>query len=973
MIDFEKIVEDVRNSLVMQGEENGDFLRSVVADFAVACDEVNGRLQQCESLLRRGLRSEALHLCELEPNLLDTVATLDFPERELWEEFIGQAGMALPMPLNVAAAEALSEAYAIEKPMAGLLRSHRLLALAHAPLADRIKTLRQLAQADMENPVWATDVEAFERVRVDQLRNEASIAAKRRDLKALRRLRAEVEAPGWLHRPGTSVVQEITTAHSRVLHAHVRERLQQLGQDLNDTFAAFDVARAREHRAAWNKMLDTPGFVIEAELAEQAAPALEWLDEQDRLEQRRQHHLAAVAVMEQALQRKRLSLEKLERLYHNATSGGEELTPALQRRYQSRVEALKLSSTRRIRLVVLAIVGVLVLTGAGVWWAIDRSIRQSHLDGIRQSLAKLIEADDLPAAEQYVAQLRQQEQAALAEPEVAALAAKVGQLVEEERRRRERFEGAVARVEQSLARKESEPFAPDMAALSAAKDAAKADEEKAAVADLTRQIEQTRAVIRRRGIDKLEQECRKIGTQLAVVERREYTNLDRYAQPLQAIRASLDTVRAGSDKLQASHLFSQRASDHAERLAKLEQWVQQTTREEEVLRSVTHSVGDCDAYAATLSEYAREFEETPRGRDFAELADDRMAWIASVRLSTLVQRWRSDVPAKLDHDVAEQYLTMIEALGDLAFDQSYTGLRKAAGQRVPFLKAIAARKANEAKDALQRLLNQPILRECWCVRESNNGGRYYLLEEPSLKSGYRYHVFQYAIDAAGSRRTGGMVEAENAGVGVAPQVALARGIRTRLADLSHVNWESQFYAILEAIRNDKETDPLLRFDMLRLALKAACEGSVPMATAFESSCRRFRHTDVNLFANWVDPKDTDASEARQQAETELHALPAWTARWAKIQEELEALRKPPGEQYRWVGWLRRNWQGNWVAVLPTGVSAQGTTFTFTLDQQDITRLSIGTLNLGELSLTLGVGRLREGMPLFVEVPAQGKK
>ena len=109
---------------------------------------MSGRLRKCGELLKAGLRSEAIQQAEMEPNLLDIVATLDFPEREIWTQFASQYGIVSPAPLPLDIAAELNEAYAIEQPLGALLARHRLLALARSPLRLRMATLREIAETD---------------------------------------------------------------------------------------------------------------------------------------------------------------------------------------------------------------------------------------------------------------------------------------------------------------------------------------------------------------------------------------------------------------------------------------------------------------------------------------------------------------------------------------------------------------------------------------------------------------------------------------------------------------------------------------------------------------------------------------------------------------------------------------------------------------------------------------------------------
>ena len=138
MLDYQRIVDEVRSSLFSNNAEGADFLRMAAADYSVACDELNERLRRCGTLLKKGLRSEAIQLAEIEPNLLDLVATLDFPERQHWVDVLTLNGIVAPRPLMLDVAADLNEAYAIEQPLTELLRQHRLLALSRGPLSLRV-------------------------------------------------------------------------------------------------------------------------------------------------------------------------------------------------------------------------------------------------------------------------------------------------------------------------------------------------------------------------------------------------------------------------------------------------------------------------------------------------------------------------------------------------------------------------------------------------------------------------------------------------------------------------------------------------------------------------------------------------------------------------------------------------------------------------------------------------------------------
>src|SRR4029077_815572 len=144
MSNSQQTVDEIRSFLQSADQTLTDPVRQLATAYARACQEIGKRLRRCWEFLQQGLRSEAIHLAEAEPNLLDELATLDFPERKQWEEVCLSYGLASPGRLNFEAAEALNEAYADALPLDGLLRKHRLLALTRAPVAQRLSLLRRV-------------------------------------------------------------------------------------------------------------------------------------------------------------------------------------------------------------------------------------------------------------------------------------------------------------------------------------------------------------------------------------------------------------------------------------------------------------------------------------------------------------------------------------------------------------------------------------------------------------------------------------------------------------------------------------------------------------------------------------------------------------------------------------------------------------------------------------------------------------
>src|SRR6516225_2446967 len=101
MINYQEVVDELRSFLDAKDQTYSDQLKATAAQYAEACQQVNQRLRRCEEFLNKGLRSEAIHLAQTDPALLDLVAILDFPGRASWEEAAALYGLATPPRLNI--------------------------------------------------------------------------------------------------------------------------------------------------------------------------------------------------------------------------------------------------------------------------------------------------------------------------------------------------------------------------------------------------------------------------------------------------------------------------------------------------------------------------------------------------------------------------------------------------------------------------------------------------------------------------------------------------------------------------------------------------------------------------------------------------------------------------------------------------------------------------------------------------------
>ena len=223
MADYQRVVEFLRDLRQSGGGAAGlqvtDQVVRAAETFAQACVEANERLRQCSAFLQQGLRTEAIHLAEQTPNLLDMVAALDLPDPETWAEFCQNNGLAVPPALQMERATQLNEAYAHGAGMEELLAKHRRLALARGAVRDRLAVLRQIAAAEGGNGVWEKDVRLFEKARLKELPAAFHAAMKGRDEGTIRDLMEEVHGAPWVEAVPADLAAAVSEADARFRRA----------------------------------------------------------------------------------------------------------------------------------------------------------------------------------------------------------------------------------------------------------------------------------------------------------------------------------------------------------------------------------------------------------------------------------------------------------------------------------------------------------------------------------------------------------------------------------------------------------------------------------------------------------------------------------------------------------------------------------------------------------------------------------
>ncbi len=283
MSDYQQIPGSIRSFLATKAQTWNDHTADLATQYWMLCDETNERLRRCAEYLRRGMGSAAVHLSECLPNLLQAVSALQFAERGAWADLCVIHGMPAPPMLETDCMEELKAAYEREKSLSPLLSRHRLLAIAKAPIRDRLQVARMLVAEDPNNPAWADEVLSLEQIRLAEMEASAQEAANAGNEGLIQQLSNELAAGPWRHdipRELHELIEKgMADGRSRRAMAELAAVADEVANILESNAPA---ARLVSPVRRWRELVEIPGVIVPDEMLAKVQPALELQAEEER-------------------------------------------------------------------------------------------------------------------------------------------------------------------------------------------------------------------------------------------------------------------------------------------------------------------------------------------------------------------------------------------------------------------------------------------------------------------------------------------------------------------------------------------------------------------------------------------------------------------------------------------------------------------------------------------------------------------
>jgi hypothetical protein len=911
MTNSQETVDDIRSFLQSADQTLTDSARQLAGAYARACQDVNSRLRRCAEFLLQGLRSEAIHLAEAEPNLLDELASLDFVERSQWEEVCLSYGLTSPGRLNFEAAEALNEAYADTLPLEGLLRRHRLLALSRAPVLQRLAVMRVISERDPGNAVWTEDIKTFEKARFAQIEVEIKQAAAKEDVGRVTALSREMSQTKWRLAPPPVLIRSVESMATRFEQQRLRTLLETLEGQLRDAFSAFDVPSGKQLRARWEELVKKVDVPVHDPICERVRPALDWLRKEDRREAQHRKFEAALGRLETTLAHS-ADRERIEHDFHALAEFGESVPAEVEKQYRSRLESMDRAVRRkRIMIATTALGAVLLLSGliAIGWYEKHQTNRATEAAA---QITRMLDQGELAIAKTSFDHLATTEPDLAKREEMAALRTRLQEEEPKEQRR-------LASLEKELEEARTATAETDWKeALSRARKLARHPQEEESISLIDkRRLEESQITQKERDktfLPLLNELKRKVQEFEAAASRdHDSPQVGRLEQDVQET-----LTRLKGQASQVSQALGAEEQAIVRRFASLQGSIDQRKRQDEFVDRLTRSLQDergVDAYVNVMGDYIRSFPDGPCTPSFREVQKEKSLWEQVVKWHAIVGPWASKPlaltakEAKAQAEQCREYLQNYPEAVDLERVQSYTHCLEAIGEQDTGAKDSAVVK-------MQSMFGKVYVKNVWFI-EVGDGKVYYLASDPAeeieseKKKPNAYLPIKYMVGLDGSEKPRIIKNIRDIQkTGQAPQSVIAAKAARLFSEVTPDNWDEKMLDLASQIQKKTDMDPILRLSLFKATLDYATKGSYPLALSLRQFLSKVKGADIDPAVPWINP-DEDCSTLRGRAGEVFMTLPAIDSLTKSVKEQRHKLAVLATESdVKLFGWLVQA-KGKW--------------------------------------------------------------
>jgi len=885
-----------------------EVIQNYHQEFCSTVEETNKRLLKASQLLHQGLRQEAILFCEQAPHLLDVVTLLDIPEWDTWIDIVREHGLNAQPELLLDAAAELNQSYGDLDSLTDLLALHRGLALANAPLNNRIQVLYKIRNADPDTQFWEDDIREYEIKRHDQILQEIQVAYKSADCEQLASLERELLETNWLVAPSPKVKSQASAAHTRIRTQKSIEELEELSIKLMDAYTELDYEAACPLSQRWHGLTIIADLPDNHQLITKTEAALHWIKNETDERNKHNDHLQAVTELQQEIENE-ATQEVIEKRYYAATAHGYELPELLQQRYTDYLKYLTERSRRKFIILLSCAISCLLLISVLVGYGIIQQRRSTEITEHAQNLTALIDDVNLDQANKYWERI-QDRNWLIESPQLQEVHSQLQEVMQSETSRTQRLDTVLDRIHSSL--KEGIQWEQ----LDAVKQDSKAAEEIARTEEDTARIEKTKSQIwelEKTLVDKTDAEYKRV-LQDVRQELRDVnlSNIPALSKIQNEIQLLKNRPRVSKELKSPLDLLETKVKEQI-RIAQIE------SDKQYLFESMDRAVGNMRQFRSQMEAFNRKFPTSSQASSFSTIIENHLLD------DTLIAQWEdiSNVWSQIDFnslsaDQARAKLKQWEALQkNINTDNLLSEANHVVLKMLPYISARDDGQGTSIYGEVVESLGDPTISDINMLKTLDNK-HYFFHAKIRKTSNNEIHLRAYTTLDLSEEKLVRPFPTPSSIVGgwndekdwLSPQSVFVNDVQASSVAIGQNRWDKTWISLLESLQNSQHMEPIIKFTLYRFVLKNVMQGSYPLQQIFKERFTILETAPVSPELNWFSNEDSVVLRKRKEAFAVLKKTVVTPDDKTKLDEFLESANKNQfGVPMRWIGWLNSTNEG----------------------------------------------------------------
>lgn len=389
--------------------ERNPLLEDYAEQFSEMCRLANDRLLRCADYLDKGMRSEAIHEAQTQPDLFHLSELLASDGLRKWKNICIDLELARFQPLNESILTRLRSEMKLEEDLSPLLKEYRRC-VYQADHPGCIRILRQLREKDPENQSWKTNLEPLEEAALGEWIEQAEEALSAMDLRWLKSIFNELNHPQRVVAAPESLMKRLRVALMSERSGDLLLEGEKLLGIVRDLMSKEDAVELEAQLEKCDKLMEDEAFLRRPpEWDKTLVSARELLETLGRRRAKQADFNQAMSGMRDLLEGGSFGEMELRHEWERLEAWEMPIPELLRRQVEETLGAMRSRRLRRAKMIAYGtacgiILAVLVAFGV-LWWHNRNVLRARRLaemealyDGKRidelENYLKLVEESD---------------------------------------------------------------------------------------------------------------------------------------------------------------------------------------------------------------------------------------------------------------------------------------------------------------------------------------------------------------------------------------------------------------------------------------------------------------------------------------------------------------------------------------------------------------------------------------------------